>query len=70
MGIAQSALSAGHPDHFLAIFQDLHFLLTGLFVPGNSAQGYFNNNIFSIAAMTVIGPATFTILGQYVFVIA
>ncbi len=69
MRIAESAFTAGQPNDLLAVFQYFYFLFSGLFITRNGAEGYFDNNVLSVAAMTIVGAASLTIFCQYILVI-
>jgi len=70
MRVSQSAFSAGNPNDLLTVFQNFDFLFSGFFIAGDGAQRDFNNDVFSIATMTIIRAASFSVFGQYILVIA
>jgi hypothetical protein len=69
MRITQSTFTPLDPNHFLPVFQDLHFLFPAFFIPGNCTQGHFYNNVFPEATGFIIPASSFPVFSQYVFII-
>src|SRR4051794_10485657 len=68
--IAQSATTAAQPDHFLAIFENFHFLQSCFLISCNRSEGHFYYYVLSIPAGAVILVATLAIIRKYILKIA
>src|SRR5580658_4677937 len=68
-GVAKTATSSFQPNDLLPVFEDLHLLLSRLFVPCNSSQRNFDNNIFSKSPGAIVPAAGFAVLRQHILII-
>ena len=67
--ITQSTAATLYPDQLLPVLQNFRFDFPGFLIPGDRAQGHFNDDVLSEPAGAIVATAILSILRKDIFII-